>query len=136
MKKRLIGILVLFLIFPLLAGQKPEDGQPGQGPKPVVTAAQAMVSSSHPEVNRAMLDVLKKGGNAVDAMITALILQPILEPQMSTLAGGMGALIYDVKTNRLYYLDAELDHTSKGAPITAVLGAAGGVPVRPPGIYA
>ena len=126
MKKRFIGILMLFLIFLLSAGQKPEEGQPGQGPKPVVTAAQAMVSSSHPEVNRAMLDVLKKGGNAVDAMITALILQPILEPQMSTLAGGMGALIYDAKTNRLYYLDAELDHTSQGAPITAVLGAAGG----------
>lgn len=106
----------------------PGAQQPEQGPKPVVTAAKAMVSSSHPEVNRVMLDVLRKGGNAVDAMITAIILQPILEPQMSTLAGGMGAIIYDAKTQKLYYLDAELDHTAKGAPIVSVLGAAEGVP--------
>jgi hypothetical protein len=44
-----------------------------------------MVSSSHTEVNRAVLDVLKRGGNAGVAMITALILQP----QMLTFAGGM-----------------------------------------------
>lgn len=107
----------------LLCAASGSAQQPEQGPKPVVTAAKAMVSSSHPEVNRVVLDVLRRGGNAVDAMITALILQPILEPQMSTLAGGMGALIYDAKSQKLYYLDAELDHTAKGAPITAVLGA-------------
>ena len=123
MKKIVIGILVLFFSLPSLAQQKPGEAQPEQGPKTAATAAKAMVSSSHPEVSRAMLDVLKKGGNAVDAMITALILQPILEPQMSTLAGGMGAIIYEAKTNKLYYLDAELDHTGQGAPITAVLGA-------------
>jgi len=97
--------------------------QPDQGRKPVVTAPKAMVSSSHPEVNRIALDVLRKGGNAVDAMIAVILAQPILEPQMSTLAGGLGALIYDAKTGKLVYLDAELDHTAKGAPITAILGA-------------
>lgn len=103
--------------------------QPDQGRKAVVTAPKAMVSSSHPEVNRVALEVLKKGGNAVDAMIAAVILQPILEPQMSTLAGGLGALIYEAKTGTLHYLDAELDHTASGAPITAVLGEGGeGVP--------
>lgn len=127
MKKICIVTLGLVFGFSLWAQQGSESTQAEQGPKPVVTAAKAMVSSSHPEVNRAMLEVLKKGGNAVDAMITALILQPILEPQMVTLAGGMGALIYDAKTNKLYYLDGELDHTSKGAPIQAVLGESEGV---------
>ncbi len=112
------------LLAPMALAQPPEQGR-----KSVVSAPKAIVSSSHPEVNRVVLDVLKKGGNAIDAMITALILQPILEPQMSTLAGGMGALIYDAKSGKLVYLDAELDHTAKGAPITAVLGAgAEGVP--------
>ncbi len=97
--------------------------QPNQGPKPIATAPRAMVSSAHPLVNQTVLDVLENGGNAVDAMIAAIPLQHILEPQMSTLAGGMGALIYDAKSNKLYYLDAELDHTSKGAPIGNILGA-------------
>lgn len=82
-----------------------------QGPKPVAKASEAMVSSSHPRVTRAILDVLRKGGNAVDAMVTAIPLQHVIEPQMSTLAGGMGGLIYWADTGELIYLDAELDHT-------------------------
>ena len=122
--KRLAAAFLTTLVALPIAAQ-----QPDQGKKAVVMAPKAMVSSSHPEVNRIALEVLRKGGNAVDAMIAVIIAQPILEPQMSTLAGGMGALIYDAKTGKLVYLDAELDHTAKGAPITAILGAGSeGVP--------
>lgn len=82
-----------------------------QGPKPVASATKAMASSSHPRVTRAILEVLQDGGNAVDAMLTAIPLQHVVEPQMSTLAGGMGGLIYWAETGELIYLDAELDHT-------------------------
>ena len=82
-----------------------------QGIKPVAKAFEAMASSSHPRVTRAILDVLQQGGNAVDAMLTAIPLQHVVEPQMSTLAGGMGGLIYWADTGELIYLDAELDHT-------------------------
>lgn len=82
-----------------------------QGPKPVATAKQAMASSSHPRVTQTILEVLQQGGNAVDAMLTAIPLQHVIEPQMSTLAGGMGGLIYWAETGELIYLDAELDHT-------------------------
>jgi len=82
-----------------------------QGPKPVAKASEAMASSSHPRVTQAILEVLQDGGNAVDAMLTAIPLQHVVEPQMSTLAGGMGGLIYWAETGELIYLDAELDHT-------------------------
>ena len=82
-----------------------------QGPKTVAQASEAMASSSHPRVTRAILEVLRDGGNAVDAMLTAIPLQHVVEPQMSTLAGGMGGLIYWADTGELIYLDAELDHT-------------------------
>lgn len=87
-----------------------------QGAKPVARSEHAMVSSSHPEVTRAMLEVLESGGNAVDAMLTAIPLQHVIEPQMSTLAGGMGGLIYWAETGELIYLDAELDHTGEDPP--------------------
>ena len=103
----------------------PRAQQPEQGPKPVARAARAMVSASHPAVTRAMLDVLRAGGNAVDAVLTAVVLQPVLEPQMSTLAGGMSMLLYEAKTGTLHYLDAELDHTAKGAPIGTLTQAPG-----------
>src|SRR6056297_1150098 len=82
-----------------------------QGAKPVARASSAMASSSHPAVTEVILDVLRDGGNAVDAMLTAIPFQHVIEPQMSTLAGGMGGLIYWAETGELIYLDAELDHT-------------------------
>lgn len=97
-----------------------------QGPKPVAKTERAMASSSHPAVTAAILDVLRDGGNAVDALLTAIPLQHVIEPQMSTLAGGMGGLIYWAETGKLVYLDAELDHT-RDAP-------AGSSMARPDGI--
>jgi len=101
--------------------------QPEQGVKPVAHGAHAMVSTSHPEVTRTALDVLRKGGNAVDAAIAAILYQHVVEPQMSTPAGGFGALVYDAKTRKAYYLDAELEHTH-GAPIGRTLAGPSNVP--------
>ena len=101
-----VTICILVLYSNLGYAQRAE-----QGTKPVAKAFEAMASSSHPRVTRAILDVLQQGGNAVDAMLTAIPLQHVVEPQMSTLAGGMGGLIYWADTGELIYLDAELDHT-------------------------
>ncbi|WP_369061609.1 gamma-glutamyltransferase [Caulobacter sp. 73W] len=87
-----------------------------QGAKPAVRAPKAMASSGHPLVTQAMLEVLKNGGNAMDAALTGAILQNVVEPQMVSLAGALTALYYDAKTKQYYYLDADLDHTAKGAP--------------------
>ena len=112
----------------LVAVSAPLFAQPAeQGRKPAARAPLAMVSSSHPVVTEAMLGALRGGGNAVDAMIAGVILQPVIEPQMSTLAGGIGALIYDARSGRFHYLDAELDHTSVDAPIGHSMGDRAGV---------
>lgn len=114
--------LAILVAMPALVAQQPE-----QGVKPVAEGRRAMVSTSHPAVTRAALDVLRQGGNAVDAALTAMLYQHVVEPQMSTPAGGFGALIYDAKTSRAYYLDAELDHT-QGAPVGRTLGGPSTVP--------
>lgn len=92
-----------------------DDGL-GQGLKPVATADRAMVSTSHPAVTAAAVDVLKMGGNAVDAMLTAIPLQQVLEPQLSTIAGGFGMLMWDANSERGTYLNANPDHPSGTAP--------------------
>jgi gamma-glutamyltranspeptidase/glutathione hydrolase len=106
--RKIIVVTISFWVFYANVGyaQRAE-----QGTKPVAKAFEAMASSSHPRVTRAILEVLQQGGNAVDAMLTAIPLQHVVEPQMSTLAGGMGGLIYWADTGELIYLDAELDHT-------------------------
>lgn len=90
---------------------------PEQGAKPVARGNRGMVSASHPAVSEAMLGVLKKGGNAIDAVIAGTILQPVIEPQMTSLSGGLSMLVYEAKTGELHYMDAELNHTREGAPV-------------------
>jgi len=116
-----------------------------QGEKPVATAYSAMASASHPQVTEAILEVLREGGNAVDAMLTAIPLQHVIEPQMSTLAGGMGGLIYWAETGELLYLDAELDHTlaapaassmARPQQVAVTSGERIGVPGTVPGLAA
>jgi gamma-glutamyltranspeptidase/glutathione hydrolase len=114
--------LALLLFTQLTQAQRPE-----QGAKPVAISPNAMASSSHPQVTRAILDVLRDGGNAIDAMLTGMALQHVIEPQMSTLAGGMGGLIYWAKTGELVYLDAELDHTHN-APASFSMARPASVP--------
>lgn len=82
-----------------------------QGAKPAVHSKSAMASSSNPTVTKAMVEVMKKGGTALDAVLTAVPMQAVIEPQMTTLAGGVSILYYDAKTKEYHYLDAELDHT-------------------------
>lgn len=88
-----------------------------QGAKPAVHAASAMASSSNALVTNAMVDVMRKGGNALDAVLTAVPMQTVIEPQMTTLAGGLSILYYEAKSGKYFYLDAELDHT-KDALVT------------------
>lgn len=51
-------------------------------------AAQAMVTAKHPLVARLGLDVLRQGGNAVDAAVAMAFAIGVVEPQMSGLGGG------------------------------------------------
>ena len=133
--------LILLALIPLTATAE----RPEQGAKPVATGERVMASSSHPDVTAAILEVLDNGGNAVDAMLTAVPLQHVIEPQMSTLAGGMGGLIYWAETGELIYLDAELDHTrnapaagsmARPAHIGTTSGQRIGVPGTVPGMAA
>lgn len=77
-----------------------------QGPKPVACAENGMVSTSHPLVTTVMIDVLRAGGNAVDAAITGSILGPVVEPHMTTHSGTVSFLYWDAERGKAYYLDS------------------------------
>ena len=52
------------------------------------TGEKAMVVSPDPRATQAALEVLKQGGNAVDAAVTAQWVLSVIEPQASGLGGG------------------------------------------------
>lgn len=70
------------------------------------TGRQAMVTTSHPFATQAGVAVLKKGGTAVDAYLTAAILQTVLEPTMTTLTGALGITCFDAGERRVVSLGA------------------------------
>jgi gamma-glutamyltranspeptidase/glutathione hydrolase len=59
-----------------------------------------MVSTDHPLATAAGLDALKRGGSATDAYISAALVQAVLMPPMTSIAGGLGLNWFDSKTGK------------------------------------
>ena len=67
-----------------------------------VIAQHGMVATSHPLATQIGLDVLKKGGTAVDAAIAANAALGLMEPVSNGVGGDLFAIVCDPKTKKLY----------------------------------
>ena len=67
---------------------------------------QGMVATGHPLATAASLEVLKKGGNAVDAAVVAAFTLAVVEPHASGLGGKSFIMIRKAKTGKVISIDA------------------------------
>jgi gamma-glutamyltranspeptidase/glutathione hydrolase len=68
-------------------------------------AAPRIVQTAHPLATRAALEMLDRGGNAIDALVAAQMMLGLAEPQMSGLGGGSLVLYWDASRRELSVLD-------------------------------
>jgi len=63
------------------------------------------ISTSDPEASRIGINILKKGGNAIDAVIATQLALNLVEPQSSGIGGGGFLLYFDKKKSKLIFYD-------------------------------
>jgi gamma-glutamyltranspeptidase/glutathione hydrolase len=107
-------VTVLSALLPLLlcageAGAQTARPQPEQASGRVerapVMADKIMVAAAHPLATQAGVDVLKAGGNAMDAAVAVQMVLNVVEPQSSGIGGGAFLLYWDAKDRRLRSFD-------------------------------
>jgi len=100
--------LVIFLTLYLSQGIDAQDRLSGWpfATRSVVMARHGMACTSHPLATMAAIDILKKGGNAIDAAIAANAVLGVTDPEMNGIGGDLFAIVYDAKSKKLYGLNA------------------------------
>ncbi|MGI5246003.1 gamma-glutamyltransferase [Dactylosporangium sp. CA-139066] len=100
--RRLIPLLLIPL---LLAPAAPATAAPPGPAGPTATGYGGAVASVDPTATAAGLEVLRHGGNAVDAALAVAATLGVTEPFSSGIGGGGFFVYYDARTGRVQTLD-------------------------------
>ena len=107
MQKKLITLLLALTVIssPLVQAFDRITGKDFASRSEVI-ASEAMAATSHPLATQIALDVMKQGGNAIDAAIAANAALGLMEPTGNGIGGDLYAMIWDAKSGKLYGLNA------------------------------
>ena len=105
MKKLYILLLLLLVMQLSLMAQDRITGL-NFSTRSEVIAQHGMACTSQPLATQAALDILKSGGNAIDAAVAADAVLGLVEPVGSGMGGDLFAIVWDAKTKKLYGLNA------------------------------
>lgn len=141
------ALLAAGLVMPAAAQEAADSVAPemasGISDKQMVTAKNFMVAAANPHATKAGYEVLKKGGNAIDAMVAVQLVLGLVEPQSSGIGGGAFLVYFDADQGKLTTFDGretaplnatpQLFQDENGEPLKFYDGVVGGRSVGTPG---
>ncbi len=149
MKKYLVLGVLLMLAFIYGACQKKEEKispQMAQMAKDNNPYNKGMVAAANPYAVEAGVEILRKGGSAIDAAIAVQTVLSLVEPQSSGIGGGAFLVFYDAKTGKvLAYngrekapsdIDENLFLAENGQPLRRLEAIVSGKSTGAPGVIA
>lgn len=101
-------LVMLLVLVSSLIGLQGQDRTSGKSfaTRSEVIARNGMVATNHPLATQIGIEVLKKGGSAIDAAIAANAFLGLADPGMNGIGGDLFAIVWDAKTEKLYGLNA------------------------------
>ncbi len=103
--KKISILLTILLINIVVKGQDRITGH-DFATRSEVIACNGMAATSQPLATQAALDILKKGGTAIDAAIAADAVLGVVEPTGAGIGGDLFAIIWSAEKGKLYGLNA------------------------------
>lgn len=108
MRRPLAVALFALLAMTTTTAQKPGDRPSGNilGTRSPAVGRRGMIATSQSLASAAGLQVLQRGGNAIDAAVAAAAVLAVVEPSMNGIGGDLFAIVYDAKSKTVLALDA------------------------------
>jgi gamma-glutamyltranspeptidase/glutathione hydrolase len=107
-KFNILCLIAIFLVFGVSMALFSADRITGKmfATRSEVIATEGMVCTSQPLAVQIGIDILKKGGNAIDAAIAVNAALGLMEPTSNGIGGDLFAIVFDNKTKQIYGLNS------------------------------
>jgi gamma-glutamyltranspeptidase / glutathione hydrolase len=105
MNRPRLALLLCFLSPFIAFGQNRPVGR-SFASRSEVLGQNGMACTSHPLATQVALDILKQGGSAMDAAISANAMLGLTEPMSCGIGGDLFAIVWDAKSGKLHGLNA------------------------------